>query len=379
MENEKLLEKDVFNFNDGPNTTFPVNKGEIVYSHESYAKDLYALYSNFTPISPKVFETYKGSIVEETEKEILVEIGAKDVVRVIKENREVPYFQGKAEGDSVKLMIVNIVSDPYQIIGSVARLYEVEAKKEIEALDKDTPVKVKVNNLVGAGFECSILMEDCEVDAFMPNILSGVNKLTEQAMNDLLGTEIEVMIDSFSKEKDTYIVSRRAYLQSLIPQAVKELNEELRENPNKVFKGEVTGSKVFGVFVEFNGCLTSMIHKTNMHPDYQDDLDKIEPGTPIEFYIKEVVNKKRNLKIIATQILEETLWDTIRVGQRLEGIVKSNRTFGALVSLDKETQGLIYVDLLEKHERSYEPGDLVDVEVLKIDRLDRKIYLDIVS
>ena len=56
----------------------------------------------------------------------------------------------------------------------------------------------------------------------------------------------------------------------------------------------------------------------------------------------------KDSKIILTQILKETVWDTIKIGQVLNAKVKENKAFGTLVWLDEETIGLIHTSELEK-------------------------------
>ena len=197
----------------------------------------------------------------------------------------------------------------------------------------------------------------------MPNTLAGINKLFDPT--SIVGQTFEVMIESYSEQEGTYIVSRRKYLQTLIPQAIKELDYEIS------YRGHVTGTTPFGVFVEFNECLTGMIHKANVHPDWQHRLSDIKPGFEIEFYIKEIVKEK----IILTQILRETLWDNIKNGQVLQGVVKDVKQFGTLVNLDDETVGLIHTSEMEKLKTRFQSGQDIKVKVLSVDRASRKIFL----
>jgi ribosomal protein S1 len=157
----------------------------------------------------------------------------------------------------------------------------------------------------------------------MPNTLAGINKLYDPT--SIIGETFQVMIESFSEYEGTYIVSRRKYLQSLIPEEVSLLEF------NTPY-GRVTGTTPFGVFVEFNDCLTGMIHKANVVEEWQNRISEIKPGQEIEFYIKEIIKNK----IILTQVLRETLWDT-KNGQVIEGRVKDVKQFGALIILDNET------------------------------------------
>ena len=92
-----------------------------------------------------------------------------------------------------------------------------------------------------------------------------------------------------------------------------------------------------------------MIHKANVNPEWQDKLNQIKPGFEIEFYVKEIVKDK----IILTQMLRETLWDTIKNGQVIDGVVKETKQFGVLVSLDEETMGLIHTSEVEKINKKF--------------------------
>jgi len=126
------------------------------------------------------------------------------------------------------------------------------------------------------------------------------------------------------------------------------------------------------VFVEFNKCLTGMIHKVNLNPKYQEVITDIPAGTEIDFYVKEVL---KGNKIILSQNLNKSLWDTIKLGQVKTAKVKSVKPFGLLVELDAETTGLVQKHHLEKINKKFEVGDSVKVKVISVIKDDRKIYL----
>jgi ribosomal protein S1 len=222
-----------------------------------------------------------------------------------------------------------------------------------------------IKSLNPAGYDVELTHGGVTLSGFMPNTLAGINKLYN--VNSIVGRTFEVMIESYAEQEGTYIVSRRKYLQTLIPKAIKELNFE------NSYTGHVTGTTPFGVFVEFNECLTGMIHKANVHPDWQSRLSDIKPGFEIEFYVKEIVREK----IILTQILRETLWDNIKNGQTIKGVVKDVKQFGTLVSLDDETVGLIHTSEMEKLKIRFQPEQEIKVKVLSVDRSSRKIFLTV--
>ena len=141
---------------------------------------------------------------------------------------------------------------------------------------------------------------------------------------------------------------------------------------NTVYEGSVTGTTPFGVFVQFEECLTGMIHKMNINPDYVDRIQQIAPGTLIDFYIKEITNTN---KIILTQSLEESLWDTMDIGSTFSGEIVAIKPFGALVKLDQDTNGLIPNMQLNKLKRQLKEGEVIDVKVINILKDERKIFL----
>jgi ribosomal protein S1 len=75
--------------------------------------------------------------------------------------------------------------------------------------------------------------------------------------------------------------------------------------------------------------------------------------------------------------LRDTLWDSIKNGQVIEGTVKDTKAFGTLVNLDDETIGLIHTSEMEKLGRKFGPGQSIKVKVLSVDRLSRKIFLTV--
>lgn len=326
-----------------------------------------------TPMTPIKGEVYTLSYIGMNNESLMFDGGFKDYVRVENKPSELKYFKSLKTGDQVDLLIHNINNKKFLIEGSIAQLYESKAHDTIKSLREEDSILALIKELTPAGFNVELQHDSIILPGFMPNTLAGVNKLSDP--ESLIGKSMEVMIESFSKEEGTYIVSRRKYLEKLIPEAIKSLKL------NTVYTGYVTGTTDFGVFVEFAPtqggeiCLTGMIHKTNIDPEWQDKIKSISPGYEIQFYIKEIIAK--DSRLILTQILRETLWDTIRINQVLTGKVKENKQFGTLVYLDEETIGLIHISELEKSGKNYNDGQNVKVKVIAIERPIRKIYLSI--
>ncbi len=291
--------------------------------------------------------------------------GYKDHVRVDDKLSESKYLKSANTGDVIEVLIADVDHDNFFIKGSIAELYESRAHRNLKSLEEGTSVTAHIKSINPAGYDVELSHGGVVLPGFMPNTLAGINKLFDP--NSIVGQTFEVMIESYSEQEGTYIVSRRKYLQSLIPSAIGQLEYGIP------YKGFVTGTTPFGVFVEFNDCLTGMIHKANIDPDWQNKIQEIRPGYEIEFYIKEIIKEK----IILTQILRETLWDNIKNGQIIEGTVKDVKPFGTLVNLDEETVGLIHTSEIERLKKKFQSGQEIKVKVLSVDRSSRKIFLTV--
>jgi len=329
-----------------------------------------ALYDSVGLEVPKVGNVVSARYTGLTSDNYLFEVaGFKDYVRVDNKQSESKFLNNVSIGEDVDVLISELNEKNYLIKGSVSTLYESRAHinlKSLEgSLEGSNHVLVLVKSLNPAGYDVDVYNGGVTLPGFMPNTLAGINKLVDPT--SIVGNTFEVMIESYDERIGTYIVSRRKYLRTLIPNAIKELNSV------DVYTGHVTGTTPFGVFVEFEDCLTGMIHKANVHPEWQNKLGDIKPGFQIEFYVKEIIKEK----IILTQILRETLWDNIKNGQILDGVVKDTKQFGTLINLDDETVGLIHTSEMEKLNKKFTPGQELKVKVLSVDRTSRKIFLTV--
>lgn len=344
---------------------------ELLYEERSYKKgrnmidkDLDALYNSIKLDIPQVGNVVKSRYQGTMANQFVFNVdGFKDDVRVEDKPGEAKYLKNCNTGDEVDVLITEVNHGQYFIKGSIASLYESRAHENLKSLEEGESVTAYVRALNPAGYDVEITNGGVTLPGFMPNTLAGINKLYDPT--SIVGDTFQVMIESFSEHEGTYIVSRRKYLQTLIPEEISNLEF------NVLYGGRVTGTTPFGIFVEFNECLTGMIHKANVTEEWQNRISEIKPGQEIEFFIKEIIKEK----IILTQVLRETLWDTIKNGQLIDGRVKDVKQFGTLVILDDETVGLIHTSEMEKLGKKFTSGQDIRVKVLSVDRSSRKIFL----
>jgi small subunit ribosomal protein S1 len=316
-------------------------------------------------------EVITGKIVSIVGKEILVDFGYKDYIYVDKPKKSNVNTELNV-GDEIEVLITEVSNNPFIIKGSITELIKQNVHiKMKDYFENNVSLLSSVKSMIPAGYMMDIHMDNITIEAFMPNTLADVNKLSDS--QSIMGETFEVMLETLQQEKGVYVVSRRKYLQSLIPEEIKKLKY------GEVYKGEVTGTTPFGVFVQFGStpdgpkCLTGMVHKANIDEIWHDKWHMIVPGMEIDFYVKEVI---KNNKIILTQILKESLWDTIKIGKVFNGRVRDIKVFGALIQLDEETTGLIQTTYINKYSKKINVGDDIKVKVISLIRDDRKIYLN---
>jgi small subunit ribosomal protein S1 len=217
------------------------------------------------------------------------------------------------------------------------------------------------------------------VDCFMPGSLAGINKLHD--FSSIIGTSMYVVPVSFSQDRGTIVVSHRKYLQAMIPVEI----SKLRENITERIVGNVTGATKYGVFCEFNTCLTGMIHINDLDEETlkRHKSHNIKPGEEIEFLVKDIVS---NTKITLTQkTLEETnpwinIVDRYTVPSTVEASVKAVKDYGIFVTLEEGVVGLLHIsEIGEELIKMFKGGDKITVQVTRIEPETKKVFLKLPS
>jgi ribosomal protein S1 len=209
----------------------------------------------------------------------------------------------------------------------------------------------------------------------MPGSLAGINKLSD--FSSIVGEEIYVVPVSFSPDRGTIVVSHRKYLQALIPQAINNLKENIQEPK----EGNVTGTAKYGVFVEFDKCLTGMIHNNELNEDTLVRFKNrdIKPGEPINFFVKDIIS---NNKITLTQKEGTAVNPWINISSRYQipsivaAKVKTKKDYGIFVNIEEGVTGLLHVSELPDNKlEEYMIGDSLDVQITRIDESSMKVFL----
>ena len=175
------------------------------------------------------------------------------------------------------------------------------------------------------------------------------------------------------------MVSHRAYLRSLIPQAMDDISS------GDEFTGFITGTTKFGVFVEFNQCLTGLIHKSDLDEDALSKFHsrEMKPGDEITFRVKEVTHNDR---IILTQkeiVIAYDPWSDIKskykIPSEVTGTVRKKTRYGLFVELEPKIVGLLHVsDIPEFIDiNTIDEGNEITLNLIKIDKESKNVFFKI--
>lgn len=364
------------------NSHVKANDGHIVYSREPYAQELYDLMEGVLSKNQPVFivnpgETHTGTVYSVDTEWASIDIGHREMVYV---NMSRESAISKAKLIPGELIDVEISSDRNikgYVLGSVEAGIKAALLKEILS-SVDAGNVAYIGTVTGMIPNGGYFVNVQGIDCFMPGSLAGINKLAE--FSSILNTQMYVVPMSYSPERGTVIVSHRKYLQAMIPAKV----DELRNSIGEYKIGNVTGSAKYGIFVEFDGCLTGMIHSNDLSVDMakKHRAREIQPGDEIEFKVKEIIS---DTKITLTQLdTIETVdpWKEIAGKYKsfpieISGTIKSVKDYGVFVDIGDGIVGLLHISELPENTiiDSFVKNSELTVQITRIDVDTRKVFL----
>ena len=354
-----------------PNKNVKTKNGDKVFYHGKDAQELYDMYFGHSKDikQPEIGKLAEATLVSINDETAEFDLGYREYGYMGLKKESAQYREYFTVGTKLSVKVGENKKQKFITVSFTDSIAEMKNKELIDSINMPVAYNAKVEELVNGGY---ILNID-GIKVFMPGSLAGLNKLVD--FNSLIGKELPVMVVNYSKDKNTIVVSHRQYLHSLVPNAI----DDLKAAPNQQHTGFVTGCTQYGIFCEFNDCLTGMIHASDLTDDLK-ELHKqglIKPGMEVDFYIKEIIN---NFKIILTQFYKESPWENADIKykplQVVTGKVLSIEEYGAFVEIEPGISGLLHVSELDK---TLKEGHSVNIRINKIDKVNKKVYLNTVK
>ncbi|MFA4984258.1 MAG: 30S ribosomal protein S1 [Candidatus Omnitrophota bacterium] len=317
----------------------------------------------------------KGKIVAVKTKDALVDVGFKSegAVPVTEFNqadleigKELEFFIESIEDDSGSIVLSREKAMRIQGWSKI-----VENSREGDLVDGRPVKKVK------GGF----LVDVMGIEGFLPASLSAFKNMADK---DVLYKTFKFKIVKINNLRRSIILSRREAIQKERQEVKEKLWQELKIG--NVVAGTVKAITDFGAFVDLGG-VDGLLHITDMswskisHPS-----EVVAIGDKIEILILNMDKEAGKVSLGLKQRLPDP-WQDIEtkysVGSKLKGKVVNIVPYGIFVELEKGIEGLIHISEMSWAKRINNPaemfaiGDIVEAQLLNIDKDGRKISLSI--
>jgi small subunit ribosomal protein S1 len=152
-------------------------------------------------------------------------------------------------------------------------------------------------------------------------------------------------------------------------------------------KGKIRNLTDYGAFVELEDGIDGLIHVSDIswtkrigHPK-----DVFKKGEKVEAVILAVDSANRKISLGVRQLSADP-WDEIATKSapysRMPGKVTKIANFGLFIEIAPDLEGLAHISEIdmaegEKLEEKFKPGDELNVKVVKVDSMQRKIALSL--
>jgi len=351
-------------------------------------------------VAPKTYK--KGNIIEGTiidvkDGQILVDVGSR--AEGVISGREMK-LEGKRVnkkvGDVILVYVVNPENEEGQIELSIRRTGSELKWHELELAKKnETPIEVKVieANTGGVIVEISETMRGFVPSSqlnnkriYAPNLYSSKEdstKVLQTKLAEMIGETLKVKVMEIDKEKNKVILSEKSVYSETDMKLRTQTLTSLKVGD--ILEGAVTGIAPFGLFINAQG-LEGLVHLSEI------SWDKVI--SPADFFhvgdiVKvQVIGLQDNGKRVAYSIkrLQEDPWKSIvqkyKVGQIVEGEVKSIADYGAFIKIEDGLNGLVHISelsskLVKNPSQVVNVGDKIKVMIISISNDDRHLGLSL--
>ncbi len=325
---------------------------------------------------PKEGQTVRGTVVDASSREVLVDIhGFKTgIVRGI-ELKDVEHIYPDLKiGDEVEAVVLELENEENQVELSFRFAGERRAwDKAIEAKQKGAPVEVTILDANRGG----LLVSWMGMKGFLPvsqlspehypRVPGGDKAKILERLKSFVGNTFRLNVLDCDAKTEKLIFSEKA----LWEEEQKDLLT--RYKVGDAVEGIVTAVADFGVFVGFDG-LEGLVHISEIAWQRIDNpADLVKVGEKVRAKILNIQGSKIFLSMKA---LQDDPWkhaqERYAVGQEVQGKVLKVNPFGLFVELDDEIHGLAHVSELDVKsgvplEEQIKPGDTRTFRVVSIE------------
>ena len=212
------------------------------------------------------------------------------------------------------------------------------------------------------------------------------SQIKEKYVHDLahyIGKTLRLVVLEINDETKRIVASQKKVLE----EEKKEREEMFWANvvPGVVVNGKVKGISKFGAFVSIDG-FDCLVHISDISwAKFKSAEEILKVGKKYDFVVLKADREKGKVSLGYKQLQKhpfELAAENHPIGSIANGKITSIMPFGLFVEIDPGVEGLVHVSEASRHfvkdlNEAFKLGDEVDVKVLAIEPLDRKITLSI--
>lgn len=337
---------------------------------------------SYSPTLPRRGEIITATILEVREREIIVDLNAKQDGIVRSEDLERlddQFRESLSVGEDVPVYVLNPRDQDDNLIVSInmgLQRFDWDKARELLQSEEVTDVRVTGHNRGG------ILVRWKRLEGFIPSShLTSVQPAADrrEAWNQLIGSELKVKVIEVDQDRRRLIFSEREAQREWRAQQKARLLAELQEGD--VVRGTVTGLRDFGAFVNLGGA-DGLIHVSELawhRVDHPRDILKV--GDEIDVYVLNLDRDSNRIALSRKRLLRDPWEDAsarYHEGQLVEGTVTNVVDFGAFVALDNGLEGLLHLSEMGdgslKEPHSYvQKGDRLSLRISHLEPEKRRV------
>ena len=351
-------------------------------SSEENFEEMLASSFDYSYTPPRRGEIREATILQVDEREIIVDLGAKQdgiVPSQDLERMEAGFRQSLEAGASVPVYVVNPRDQNDNLIVSINMgLQRYDWEKARELLSAQEAVDVKVSGYNKGG----VLVRWNRLEGFVPSshlVSAKMSADRKEAMSALIGSTLGVKVIEVDQDRRRLIFSEREAQKEWRAKRKAKLLAEL--NVGDVVNGVVTGLRDFGAFVNIGGA-DGLIHVSELawhRVDHPRDILAI--GEKIDVYVLNLDRNTNRIALSRKRLLSDP-WDDAQLryheGQLVAGHVTNVVDFGAFVALEDGLEGLLHLsemgDGALKEPYSYvQKGDHLSLRISHLEPEKRRV------
>ncbi len=280
--------------------------------------------------------------------------------------------------DKIEIKILNIDFEKEKIALGLKQLTE----NPWESIEQNYPVNQKVTgevvNIMNYG--AFIKLQPGVEGLVHISEMSWTRRINHPSEMLSVGQEIEVVVLEVNKDKQEISLGMKQVEENPWTKVAEKYP------PNTRIKGIVRNMTNYGVFVEIEEGIDGLLHISDLswtkkisHPS-----EMLKKGEEIECVVLDVDQEKQRIALGLRQLHEDPWEHAVPAnyipGQIVEGAVTKITNFGVFVELEEDLEGLLHVSELADHKvedphDEVKIGDRIQVKILRVDPVDRKIGL----